>query len=325
MKGICGLGNVGNTCYINAALQILSQIPELNHYLGSREEFKNITDSILTYEWIQLYNMIQENHCSISPHRFLQQMRQTSIRKNRHEFASHQQNDSVEYFAFMIDCIHNSLNLLDPAISIDKPKETLYSTLFSYLKEIEVKDRSIITHLFLSCSLNQYMDPQTQQICLTKIEHEQIISLSIPDLSNVSLHDCFAETFKDELLTGDNAWFDDKDQIKKTVLKRSALCFLPPILILHLKRWMPNLSKKRKKVHAPTLMDLSPFTQMTDSTMYELFGIINHEGSMQHGHYYAYICKGNEWFSMNDHFVQTISPDQLIHENNYCLFYRKIK
>lgn len=322
MKGICGLGNVGNSCYINASLQILSQIHELNDYLLTRDKLRNIPDTIIAFEWINLFKMIQQNHCSIFPHRFLDKMRHTSIQKNRKEFASREQNDSVDYFSFILDCIHNSLNLLDPDIRNDRIN---HSVICDYLDKIEVKDRSMVQKLFLSCSIYQYIHPITQKLEFYKIEHDQIIGLSIPETDIVSLSDCFVETFKEEIMTGDNEWFDEKENRKKTVLKRSALCYTPPILILHLKRWRSNLSKHNVKIDTPLLIDLQKFTIYKESCPYELFGIINHEGSNQGGHYYSYIKKEGEWYSINDHFIQSISLDQLIHESNYCLFYRKIK
>lgn len=321
MKGICGLGNIGNSCYINASLQILSQIFELNDYLLKVEKLINIPDAIITFEWIHLYKMIQQNHCSISPHRFLDQLKKVAIKKNRHEFSSFDQNDSVDYFAFLIDCMHNSLNQLDKNIKCHRKTDPI---ICSYLDQIEKKDRSIIQKLFVSCSLYQYIHPITYKKEFSKIEHDSILALSIPETNTVTLYDCFVETFKEELMTGDNAWFDDKENKKKTVLKRSVLCYTPPILILHLKRWRGNLSKKNIKIDTPLEIDLQQFTVFHDKCNYELFGIINHEGNIQSGHYYSYIKK-NDWYSVNDHFIQSITTDQLIHESNYCLFYRKIK
>jgi len=321
MKGICGLGNAGNSCYINASLQILSQIPELNDYLLTRDQLIDVPDAIMTFEWIQLYKLIQQNHCAISPNRFLDRLRHVAHQKKREEFASFEQSDSVEYFAFMIDCMHNSLNLLDPTTRCERRPEPFVS---SYLDQVETKDCSKLQQLFLTCSIYQYIHPMTKQKEFSKLEHESILALSIPETSQVSLYDCFIETFKEELMTGDNAWFDEKEQIKKTVLKRSALCYTPPILVLHLKRWRANLSKKNVRIDTPLLLDLQPFTIYPDSCKYELFGIINHEGSIQMGHYYSYIKK-EDWYSVNDHFIQSVTTDQLIHESNYCLFYRKIK
>jgi ubiquitin C-terminal hydrolase len=322
MKGICGLGNLGNTCYMNAALQILSQIDEVNLPLLSLTTLRNIPDSILTYEWIQLYKLIQENHCSIMPHRFLERMRQMSIQKNRQEYSSSEQNDSVEYFAYLIDCMHNSLNLLDTTSCLPRKKSS--PSIHRYLDQLESKDCSLLQNAFLYCTVCHYINPHTHKEEFSKIEHEVILALSIPEKNNPTLYDCLHETFKDELMTGENEWFDEKENKKKTVLKKSALCYTPPIFILHLKRWRNNISKKTLKIDTPLLLELNAFTRDEPCT-YELFGIINHEGSHRMGHYYSTVKKRNEWYSINDHFIQSISVDQLIHENNYCLFYRKIE
>lgn len=145
MKGICGLANRGNTCYMNASLQIFSQMHELNHYLLTVQNVKNCADSIVTFEWIQLFRMIQDNHGSITPNRFIERMRHAAIQKNRQEFSSGEQNDSVDFFEFMLECFHNSLNGLDTSIREKRNRENQVE---KYLEQIEEKDHSIVSRLF---------------------------------------------------------------------------------------------------------------------------------------------------------------------------------
>ena len=322
MKGICGLGNVGNSCYINATLQILSQMTELNDYLINIKSLKRIQETGLVFEWIGLYKMIQENHCSIMPNRFIQSVRNVSQHKNREEFVGNEQNDSVDYFEFMLECIHASLNHIDKNMVMRK---TGCIAVDKYLKEVEKKDSSIVQKLFLTFTLNQYINPETKKNEFYKIEHEYKIGLSVPNQKSVTLYDCFMETFKEESMNGENAWFDEKENIKKNVLKRSALASTPTLLCLHLKRWKTDLTKNDAFIETPLTLDISRFTIYKESCMYELFGIVNHDGNINGGHYYSYVRREDSWFSLNDHFIQSISSDRIIHKSNYCLFYRKIK
>jgi len=331
MKGICGLGNLGNSCYINATLQILSQIDELNDYLLEIDQsMHNIPDTVVVLEWTGLVKMIQENHCSILPHRFIENIRMISSKKNRPEFSSNEQNDSVEFFEYMMECIHNSLNLLDHSVTL---QQSGCLQVDNYFKKMMETDCSIVSTLFVGCMLNQYINPITKKVEFYKLEHNHKIELSIPEKKDrerdkekcLTLYDCFIETFKEDSLHGENAWYDETAKQKKNVLKRCALAYTPSILCLHLKRWRHNLSKHRIKIVSPFLLDLTPFTIYKEKQSYELFGIINHEGGIKGGHYYSYILREKQWFSMNDQIVRPISSDEVIHESNYCLFYRKIK
>jgi hypothetical protein len=71
--------NIGNTCYLNSTLQIISHIPELNFYLKQNKEYNDVVDKILTQEWIALYDLIWSKNCIISPNRFVHYVKELSI------------------------------------------------------------------------------------------------------------------------------------------------------------------------------------------------------------------------------------------------------
>ena len=305
--GHSGLTNLGNTCYLNAALQILSHIHELNNYLMNVKELNRINDSVLTIEWISLYKLMWSQNCIISPNRFVSKIKELSNLKTV-KFCNFEQNDSNEYFYFMLDCIHNSLNNLDKSIKLPK---TNNPELNKEIDNYESKDCSIIHSLFSSFLSYTYLNKETNAIEFTKYEPHFMIELSIPLVDNISIEDCIKFTFEEEEL--DTLWYDEKTKEKKQLIKKTNIAYYPNILVLHLKRWI-HLKKNRQLVHFNETLELGE--------KYELFGIINHEGNIFGGHYFSYIKK-NKWCVFNDTNVSEIQD--IIGDKNYCLFYRKIK
>lgn len=58
---------------------------------------------------------------------------------------------------------------------------------------------------------------------------------------------------------------------------------------------------------------------------YDLFGVSNHFGGMGGGHYtaYAYSPIKRQWIDYNDSSVRPASPQDIVSEAAYLLFYRR--
>jgi len=59
--------------------------------------------------------------------------------------------------------------------------------------------------------------------------------------------------------------------------------------------------------------------------MYNLYGVVNHSGNVNFGHYTAY-CKNwktGKWYHFNDSSVSEISESEVVSNSAYLLFYER--
>jgi ubiquitin C-terminal hydrolase len=98
--------------------------------------------------------------------------------------------------------------------------------------------------------------------------------------------------------------------------------------VIDIKRFHSNNRKNQILVSFPLEnLDLRDYVigYKKESYIYDLYGICNHSGVSQGGHYTAFIKNANgKWYHINDQFVNEVTNlNELITPKAYCLFYRK--
>ena len=341
-KGLSGLGNLGNTCYLNSCMQVLSHTYEFNHFLSLdngnyKRHLNKLPESVVLLEWDKLREMLWSKNCTIAPHGFIKTIRHVAKIKGRDLFTGYNQNDVSEFLLFIIDCFHTALSReVSMQITGDCKNETdkLAIACYKMMENMYKKDYSDMVNIFYGIHVSQISMVETKEIVSMVAEPFSVINLPIPEkpadkpIFVPTLYDCFDMYCSGESLTGDNAWYNEKTNQKETVIKNIVFWSLPNILIIDLKRSKVNNKKIHTYVDIPIdNLYLSKYVKGygASSYIYDLYGVCNHSGGGGGGgHYFSYIKNANcKWYSMNDTMVNEINRDKVISQMSYCLFYRK--
>ncbi|CAO3599291.1 unnamed protein product [Absidia cylindrospora] len=153
-KGTCGLSNLGNTCFMNSALQCLSNTPQLTQWFlaGKYKEDLNKDNPLgMNGEVAENYGALIEKlwsgtTASVAPRDF-----KYTISRFNPTFNGYQQHDSQELLAFLLDGLHEDMNriLKKPYIEmpdfVDMTDEEIAKQSWDYHK---ARNDSVIVDLF---------------------------------------------------------------------------------------------------------------------------------------------------------------------------------
>jgi ubiquitin C-terminal hydrolase len=334
-KGLSGLTNLGNTCFLNSAMQVLSHTYELNDFLKMKtykNKLNNKYDSALLIEWDSLRELLWKENCIVSPFKFVKTFQKIAELKGQDIFTGFNQNDLPEFLIFIIDCFHNALsrevNMSIEGVVQDE-KDKIAVKCFERIKQMYENDYSEIWKLFYGIHVSQLECIETGEKISMVPEPFFIINLSIP-LNNKcpSLMDCFDLYVEGEILDGDNSVINEKTG-KKVVTKKNIMFWnFPNILVIDIKRFNSMNRKNQVMVDFPLEnLNLSKYVigYEKDKYVYDLYGVCNHSGSVMGGHYTSFVKNANgKWYHYNDTSVSEVGMiQQIVTPKAYCFFYRK--
>jgi len=161
--------------------------------------------------------------------------------------------------------------------------------------------------------------------------------------SSLGLNDLLELYAAPEVLDAANTWYCPECKDHKEATSQLQMWTAPDLLVVHLKRFafrnqvqaVFNAGEKiNTLVEFPLAgLDLSPYLvhpQPAGESLYDLFGVSNHFGTMRAGHYTAFTRRQEsgelgEWVNCDDSRTIVVDPSEVVTRSAYVLFYQKRK
>lgn len=204
---LCGLDNVGNTCFMNSVLQCLYNIDDFTNFFiqdrhlkrscGPDSDRLNARREKLTLDYAELIKrMYYSDGASIAPWSF-----KNTLSLLNPMFKGSSQHDAPEFLFLLLDGIHEYLNVrkkeklnkkekLKAAVQGEAPDRQAEREWSEYIE----KNKSIITDLFMG-QLRSSLQCKSCQHTSIKHDPSMYLALSIPDAAEyvsvcINFFDC---------------------------------------------------------------------------------------------------------------------------------------
>ncbi|XP_064170008.1 ubiquitin carboxyl-terminal hydrolase 3 isoform X1 [Anguilla rostrata] len=349
-----GLRNLGNTCFMNAILQSLSNIQQFCCYfkeLPAVELRSGKTAGRRMYHTrsqgdssVSLVEEFRKTLCSLwqgSQTAFSPESLFYVVWKIMPNFRGYQQQDAHEFMRYLLDHLHLELQggrngaarSTLPQDGVKLPAggkccingtSTVVTSIFGGMLQNEVnclicgtESRKFDPFLDLSLDIpSQFRNKRTKNQESGPI---------------CTLRDCLRSFTDLEELDETELYVCHKCKKRQKSTKKFWIQKLPKVLCLHLKRfhWTAYLRNKIDTyVEFPVRgLDmkgylLEPENSGPESCLYDLAAVVVHHGSgVGSGHYTAYASHEGRWFHFNDSTVTPTDEDTVVKAKAYILFY----
>jgi len=302
-----GLPNLGNTCYVNTALQCLWACDSFRNYVNVHDnafsvstvfESKRLPQRVHSYQ-----NMIRKIITYIPVLDLRNQM-------DIHEFLSF-------YFDYFFETNKRVIRIQKPLLCTGNKRISynLDAHWFNTYSEVcdLVYGQYLIQTTCLSCDHSVY-----------NYESCSVLSLAIPQ-HQTCIDTCIDEYFSDTTVERKC----DKCKYGHSV-RKTFLCKCPDIIICCLKRFQLSgtmFSKQTTPIRISNTLNLHKFTKFNKSeSLYKLKSIALHHGNLDDGHYNALICSGDDFVYIDDLKSESVSAskvNKVIASKNYMIFYER--
>lgn len=340
--GLRGLINLGNTCFMNCIVQALTHTPLLRDYfLADRHvcQFRDDPAMCLVCEMARLFQEFYSGKSAPHiPYRLLH-----LVWTHARHLAGYEQQDAHEFFIATLDVLHRHCKGTN-GMSNSNPHHCncIIDQIFTGGLQSDVvcqscKGVSTTIDPFWDISLDLGPNSSLQQVPVPEGESD--------DTEPTSLLDCLERFTRPEHLGSSAKIRCGRCQSYQESTKQLTMKKLPIVCSFHLKRF-EHSTRFHKKISSlvsfPQYLDMSPFMSAgrgASSTgtpplaqtpppchdnKYCLFAVVNHSGTIETGHYTAFVRQHRDrWFKCDDHLITKASMQDVLDSEGYLLFYHK--
>ncbi|ORX90054.1 cysteine proteinase [Basidiobolus meristosporus CBS 931.73] len=349
-----GLVNNGNTCFMNAILQPLAHIAPF--YTLVKDISKNVVHSFksktpLIDSLVMFINEFQEGPDVESQgvveyeDAFVPEYVYDALRSlKRFNSMRGRQEDAEEFLGFLLDGLHEECMSILPQVtdSQEDPSEPSHegtngTGAGSEWMEVGPRNKTSVTRAteVIETPIKKIFGGQVRSILRcpgskdsVTLEPFQALQLDIAPDGIHTIEDALLNVTKLDHIDG----FTTSQGIQVEATRQTFIETLPPVLILHLKRFEYNSVGGIQKVHkhiqystdlniAPEIMSSSK--AVTKPISYKLIGVVYHHGMLAAGgHYTCDVLRQNgEWLHMDDTNITRIPESEVVAEHPERLAY----
>ena len=320
LKGVVGIQNMGNSCYVNTVLQLLRSSPAWSEYCLTNEISPD-KKVIAAYKDMLSTMWSAYQPAYVRPLAFMAEIRGAVMNTPYAMFAIPMQHDAHEYLAYLIDQFHEEVKT--DAVYEETNEQTMDAMAKRAWNLFLFKKTSPLTDIFYGMMRKTVMCSH----CATKTYQWEIY--------NTLKINCKGETLLDWIkaevneVTEIEQYKCDTCKGSHPAKKYSHVWSLPKHLFVVIDRFQWNGAKTMTS--CPLLMEMdmrewyaeeAPVT----SSIYQLCGMGDHHGAHIHGGHYTSQWKhplSNDWWLCDDeHMHQLIEPQST--SSAYILSYKQI-
>jgi len=341
-KGVTGLLNMRNTCYLNSVIQALRHNTELSAFFleNKHQQWVQKKPGSPKVELVNGYADLLRALWSgskpayVRPEGFLQCMHPAALAAGFDQFTVPMQHDSHEFLTFLLDQLHEgmaeevNIEILRPAPT--NPREKAITAALEAWKSLFGKNYSPLTEMIYGL-MRVSLTCTKCGTCIDKWETFNCLKLPIPKTMDLSgsrptIQSMLTEELQEEQIEGYAC--EKCSPERPTVIRKCSIWRLPRMMVLSLKRFTYD----GRKIHTPIQFDANEILNFqqyfsadspepSQTQKYECFATVDHHGVAGGGHYTAQTKSPltSAWHQFDDETANSIAEPHF-GESTYLLF-----
>ncbi|PVG04291.1 cysteine proteinase [Serendipita vermifera] len=324
-----GFLNLGATCYMSVILQCFLHNPLLRNYFLSDKHNTQLCEqqNCMCCELDQLFTETfakpsfsgptPEAPAGTGPPLGPLSLLRTTW-ENSNDIAGYAQHDAHEYFIALLNQLHHGC----PGSTNEASCNCSIHQIFAGKLQSDVK-----------CGKCGHVNPTVDPMLDISLELK-----GIQEGKGTTLASCLRRFTGQEKLQPKAYTCSQCHSLSSEATKQLSIKKLPPVLCIQLKRFehKSSASKIDIPVKFPVVINMTPYTTAAigmrdkdaaprdlDALNYELFGVINHEGQLNTGHYTNFARHQSEWYRFDDEKVTHATLKEVLNSIPYMCFYVK--